>query len=121
MLLGKDVHEQVILFNIKILNIFHNFVLNQLTVCDDKDAPWINDEIKTLIKRKNWLCQRQRRSGNLDYMPLRYMSNAITTDTSNAVNSSKFKYHDRLAKKFNHPKTATKTYWSILKYFVRFP
>ena len=83
-------------------------------ICENKDPPWMNDEFKTLIKRKNWLYQRQRRSGNLDYN----MLNAITTNKSNAVNSSKFKYHDRLGKKLNNSKTAAKTYWSILKFFV---
>lgn len=42
---------------------------------------------KTLIKIKNRLLQRQKRSGNLDYNVL----NVITMDISNAVNSSKFK------------------------------
>ena len=37
------------------------------------------------------------------------MLNAITTSISNTVNSSKFKYHDRLAKRFNNPKIAVKT------------
>ena len=34
------------------------------------------------------------------------------------MNSFKFEYHDRLAEKLNNPKTAAKTYWSILKTFV---
>ena len=50
--------------------------------------------------------QRQRRSENLDYN----MVNAITTDISNVVNPSKFKYQDHLVKKPNNPKTAAKTY-----------
>ena len=41
---GKDVHEQSILFQKTILNIFHNFIPNKLIICDDKDAPWMNDE-----------------------------------------------------------------------------
>ena len=92
LVLGKDVHEQVIPVNKTILNIF-NFIPNKLIVCDDKDPPWMNNEIKTLIKRKNWLYQRQRRSGTLDYN----MLNAITMN-SNAMNSSKLKYHDFLGK-----------------------
>ena len=39
---------------------------------------------------------------------------SITQDISNAVNSSKIKYHERLALK----KTAPKIYWKILKTFV---
>ena len=64
----------------------------------------MNDKIKNLIKRKNWLFQCQRKSGNLDYASLKY----ITQDISNAVNSSKLKHHECLAFKFNDPKTALK-------------
>ena len=111
---GKDVHEQVELFNKTLLNIFHNFIPNKIILCDDKDPPWMNDEIKNLIKRKNWLFQCQRKSGNLDYASL----SSITQTMSNTVNSSKLKYHERLALNLNDPKTAPKTYWKILKTFV---
>ena len=43
---GKNVHEQVELFNKTLLNIFHNFIPNKIIVCDDRDPPWMNDEIK---------------------------------------------------------------------------
>ena len=99
-------HEQVVLFNKTILNIFHNFIPNKLIICYDKDTSWTNDKIKILIKKKNWLHQGQRRTGNSDCN----MLNAFTTDISNAANSSKFKYHEHLAKKLNNPKTAAKTY-----------
>ena len=54
---GKNVHEQVELFNKTLLNIFHNFIPNKIILCDDRDPPWMNDEIKKMIKRKNWLFQ----------------------------------------------------------------
>ena len=106
-------HEQVELFNNTLLNIFHNFSANNI-LCNDKDPPWMNDEIKNFIKWKNWLLQSQRNSGNLDY----FILSSITQDISNAVNSSKLKYHERLALKLNDPKTTPKTYWKILKTFV---
>ena len=111
---GKNVYEQVELFNKTLLNIFYNFILNKIILCDDKDPPWMNDETKTLIKRKNRLFQRQRKSGNLDHASL----NSVTQDLSNPVNSSKLKYHERLALRLHNPKTAPKTYWKILKAFV---
>ena len=55
-------------------------------------------------ERKNWLFQCQRKSGNLDYTSL----NSITQNISNVVNSSKPKYHERLAFEVNDPKTAPK-------------
>ena len=51
---GKNVYEQVELFNKILLNIFHNFIPNKIIVCDDRDPPWMNDEIKKMIKRKNF-------------------------------------------------------------------
>ena len=101
---GKNVHEQVELFNKTLINIFQNFISNKIILCDDKDPPWINGKIKNLIKRKSWLFQCQRRSDNLDYASL----NSITQDISNAVNSSKLKYHERLVLELNDPKTAPK-------------
>ena len=104
--LGKNVHQQVEIFNKTLLNIFHNYIPNKFILCDDKDPPWINEEIKSLIHRKNSLYQRQRKSGSIDYTSL----NALTIDISNAISSSKLKYHERLANKLNDPKTALKTY-----------
>ena len=108
-------HQQVEIFNKILLNIFHNYIPNKFISCDDKDPPWINEEIKSLIHRKNSLYQRQRKSGSIDYTSL----NALTIDISNAISSSKLKYHERLANKLNDPKTAPKTYWPILKTFVK--
>ena len=96
------------------MNIFHNYIPNKFISCDDKDPPWINEEIKSLIHRKNALYQRQRKPGSIDYTSL----NALTIDISHAISSSKLKYHERLANKLNDPKTVPKTYWSILKTFV---
>ena len=59
-------HKQVELFNKTLLNIFNYFIPNKIISCDDKDAPWMNDKIKKLIVRKNWLFQCQRKSSNLD-------------------------------------------------------
>ena len=40
---------------------------------------------------------------------------------SNAITSSKLKYHERLPNKLNDPKTAQETYWKTLKTFVNGP
>ena len=49
----------------------------------------MNDEIKKIIKRKNWLFQSQRKSSNLDFAIL----NLLAQDISDAVTSSKLKYY----------------------------
>ena len=47
----KSVHEQVNVFNVAI-NIFSNFVPNKIIETDDRDAPWINEFIRSKIKEK---------------------------------------------------------------------
>ena len=103
---GKNVHEQVELFNKRLLNIFHNFISNKTIVCDDRDPPWMNDEIKKVIKRKNWVFQSQRKSCKPDFAVL----NSLTQDISDAITSSKLKYYGGLANKLNHLKAAPQTY-----------
>ena len=44
--------------------------------------------------------------------------NALKLDISNAISSSKLKYHERYGNKRHDAKTASKTYWAILKTFV---
>ena len=49
----KNVSEQLYLFNKAILNTFHNFIPNKNIICTDKDPLWFNNQIKTLIEKKN--------------------------------------------------------------------
>ena len=49
---GQDIHNQVNLFDTTILNIFRNFIPNKVILCDDKEPPWVNEEVRLLIKQK---------------------------------------------------------------------
>ena len=59
----KTVHQQVHLLNDIILNVFTNFVPNKVITCDDRDPPWINDNIKNKIKWKNSMYTNYKRNG----------------------------------------------------------
>ena len=49
---NTSVNEKVDIFNRTILNILSNFIPHEIIVCDDKDPPWFNNRIKTLIQEK---------------------------------------------------------------------
>ena len=70
----------------------------------------MNNEIKKMIKRKNWVFQSQRKSCNLDFAILNLLMQY------HAITCSKLKHYEHLANKLNDPKTAPKTYWKILKH-----
>ena len=50
---NTNVNEKVDIFNRTILNILSNFIPHETIVCNDKDPPWFNNRIKTLIQEKN--------------------------------------------------------------------
>ena len=50
---GTNVHEQVHFFNQTILNIFHSYIPNKTILCNDKDPPWFNNEIRKILTKKS--------------------------------------------------------------------
>ena len=98
---GQNIHNQIKLFNTTILNIFRNFIPSKVILCDYKESPWLNDEIRLLIKQKKLIYRTQRKYNDFDIGIM-----------------SKLAYYRRIAFKLNDPSMAPKTYWSILKSFV---
>ena len=98
------------------MNTFKNYIPNKIITCNDKDPPWINDEVKILIKLQkvilNNYIKNGRKSEDCD----------LLTNTSQQlsviINNRKASHYSHLTKKFNDPKTSNKAFWSILKTFV---
>ena len=59
-----NVDEQVTVFNRTILNITKNFISHETIVCDDKDPPWFNKRIKSLIQEGTLLLKTFRNNRN---------------------------------------------------------
>ena len=45
----NDENSQVAIFSDTLMNIMQNFVPNETIICNNRDPPWINKEIKQLI------------------------------------------------------------------------
>ena len=52
---NMNVNEQLYLFNKTMFDIFDNFIPNRNILCNDKDPLKFNNQIKTLIEKKNSL------------------------------------------------------------------
>ena len=48
----KSTDEKVSILTKAILNIISNFIPNEIVTIDDRDPPWINNKMKSLIKNK---------------------------------------------------------------------
>ena len=50
---NKNVHQKAQYLNKVSMNVFSYYIPNQLITIDDKDPPWMNDEIKNKIKKRD--------------------------------------------------------------------
>ena len=58
---NNNINENVSLFNKTILNILNNYIPHETIICDDKDPPWFNSWIKSLIENKNKIRKNYQR------------------------------------------------------------
>ena len=98
------------------LNILSNFIPHEIIVCDDKDPPWFNNRIKTLIQQKNATYKIYRH--NKDNPDLIYRLQFLQERLSTSIQSSKERYYARIANRLSNTQKSTKTYWSLLKIFL---
>ena len=113
---NKNVNEQLYLFNKTVLNIFHNFISNKNRICNEKDPPWFNNQIKRLNEKKNHLFKSYMANGRL--VVNRVKLQKAGAELINVIKSSKENFYINLAKKLNDSITSNKAYWSIMKAFI---
>ena len=113
---NKNFNEQLYLFNKTMLNIFHNFIPNKNIICNDKDLSCYNNQIKTLIEKKNHHFKSYIANGRLAMD--RFRLQKADAELINIMKSSRKNFYINLAKKLNDPNTSSKTYWSIMTTFV---
>ena len=112
---NKNVHQQAQYLNKVLMNVFTNYIPNKLITIDDKDPPWMNDEIRNKIKERDLFYQQLKKYKlNFTYSDV---MNDLTLELSSIISQRKDNYYLQLAKKLNDPQTNAKTYWSILKTF----
>ena len=95
------------------MNIFSNYIPNKLITVDDKDPPWMNENIKKKIMAKKYTCKSfNANKKNYDaYLKLQ----TITTELSEMILKRKEDYYRLLSDKLNDRHISAKSYWSILK------
>ena len=113
---NTSVNEKVDIFNRTILNILSNFIPYEIILCDDKDPPWFNNRIKTLIQQKNATYKIYRHSkDNPDFIyRLQFPQERLST----SIESSKERNYARIPSRLSNTQKCTKTYWSLLKIFL---
>ena len=70
-----DANEKVYLFNKTIKNVVSNCILRETIICNDRDSPWINENIKKLINDKNqgYLSNHQNENNSSSFQNLQFL------------------------------------------------
>ena len=111
-----NVEEKVYFFTKARLNEIQNFIPHETIICDDRDPPWINKEIKKLMFEKN-LALKSYCWPNKNMFLLEKFK-ALQNQLNISIEESKEKYYTKLSSRLADPLTSPKTYWSILKTFL---
>ena len=109
-----DVNEKVNLFNKTIKNIIKTYILktknyipHETIICDDRDLPWINKDIKELIHEKNqdYKSCRQNKKNIFSVHQFEFLQSKLNS----LIEKSKSNYYARLSKKISDPITSPKS------------
>ena len=101
------------LFNRTIKKILSNDIPHDTIICDDKDPPWFNNNIKQLIQEKSNTYKSYILSDKNPQIFDRVKS--LQNQLKCSTEGNKVMYYLRKSKKLRDPITSAKTYWSILK------
>ena len=104
------------MFNKTVKNIMSNYIPQETIICDDRDPPWINKDIRQLILDKHHAYKSYIRNDK----SLRFFNQFqfLLTKLSSLIEESKNQYYTCLSHKLLDPKISQKSYWSILKIFL---
>ena len=88
-------------------------------MCDDRDPPWFNNKIKSLIREKNTTFKRFR--SDIRNICLRRQLNFLQNrliDSIDSIEALKQKYYCIKTNTFTNAEKSSKAYWSIIKSFL---
>ena len=101
-----------------ILNILSRYIPHETLTYYDKDPPWFNSRIKSLLQDKNKIYKDLRRS-NTNAQLLNKL-NHLQEQLNFLINRSKQYYYARMTKKLtNNVNKNCKAYWSLLRRFLK--
>ena len=108
-----NVEKQVNILNDTLLNIFSNFVRSKVITINDRNPPWINEEIKCRIESKSKTFQHYFKNGRkiIDFENV----DKEAAELSKMIQNWEERYFYDLSVKLNNAETSPKTYWSIIK------
>ena len=105
-------NDQVKLLNEVLLNIYSNYIPNQVKTIRLRQAPWITQNVKKFLRKKNHAYKNFVRSGQPDDK-LEGIKKMIS-DGAKLIEDAKSNYLRKTGESLANPGTSSKTYWSLI-------
>ena len=105
-------NDQVKLLNEVLLNIYSNYIPNQVKTIRPRQAPWITQNVKKFLRKKNHAYKNFVRSGQPDDK-LEGIKKMIS-DGAKLIEDAKSNYLRKTGESLANPGTSSKTYWSLI-------
>ena len=102
------------LLNKAIKNIVCNYIPHETIICNDRDPPWINKNIKKLINDKNRAIHILSSKNFSTFRNFQFIQSRLIS----LIEKSKHKCYARLSKELLDPATIPKSHWFILNIFL---
>ena len=92
-----------------------NFIPHETIVCDDKDPPWFNKRIKSLIQEGTLLETFRKNRNNVEIITC---FNNPKDRLALLISSVKQNYYSKIVEKLQNTHRSSKAFWSLLKIFL---
>ena len=112
---NTNVNGKVCIFNKSVLNVLSNLISHETILCNDKDLPWLNSRIKSLLQAKNKFFKNYRK--NKTNIQLLNKLNLLQERLNGLITKSRNIFYEHMANKLNNLQINSKAYWSLLKCF----
>ena len=105
-------NEQVKLLNEVLLNIYSNFIPNQVKTIRPRQAPWITQTVKKFLRKKNHAYKNFVRNGQ----PADKLEGIqkMICESAKMIEDAKKNYLRKAGQSLANPGTSGKTYWTLI-------
>ena len=105
-------NEQVKLLNDVLLNIYSNFIPNQVKTIRPRQAPWITKTVKNFLRKKNHAYRNFVRRGQPDDKLEGIQT--MVSEGSKLIEDAKRNYLLKVGQTLANPRTSSKNYWPLI-------
>ena len=105
-------NEQVKLLNEVLLNIYSNFIPNQIKTIKPRQAPWITQAVRKFLRKKNHAYKNFVKNGRPDNK-LEGIQKMIS-EGAKMIEDAKQNYLQKAGQTLANPETSSKAYWSLI-------